>query len=117
MKQSRTCPKCKHNRVLYIDQVSDLTSDAEDSHKITGSIEPEPKRQYSCPWRIARIPIRPKDGFFGSVVEVASAGLVEAFICKSCGYTELYTKDPSQIPIDGTYVQELVGPKTEEPYR
>lgn len=38
------------------------------------------------------------------------AGHVEAAVCKQCGFTELYTQDPSAIPIDGEHVREGVGP-------
>jgi hypothetical protein len=45
-------------------------------------------------------------GIKGTISE--RAGELEAGVCRSCGYTELYTKDPGAIPIDGTYVREIV---------
>jgi predicted nucleic-acid-binding Zn-ribbon protein len=112
MKQSKTCPKCKHNRILFIDQVADQTGTQ--GVVLSQGIEPEPKVQASLPWRIARSE-NPNKSFWS--MEVITAGLVEACVCRGCGYTELYTKDPSQIPVDGKYVQELIGPEKDEPYR
>jgi tetratricopeptide (TPR) repeat protein len=112
MKQSRTCPKCRHNRILYIDQVADQTGNQ--GYLLEQGTEAEPKVQSSLPWRIARSE-NPNKSFWS--VGIITAGLVEAYVCRGCGYTELYTKDPSQIPVDGKYVQELVGPEVKDPYR
>lgn len=37
------------------------------------------------------------------------AGALEAGVCRSCGYTEFYVKDPGTIPVDGKHVREVVG--------
>lgn len=113
MKQSRTCPKCKHNRVLFIDQIADQTGD-NSGLTLKDGTEDGPKPQQALPWKIARTK-NPNKGFWAP--EVLTAGLVEAYVCRGCGYTELYTKDPSKIPIDGEYVRELVGPEKDDPYR
>lgn len=42
------------------------------------------------------------------------AGEVEAAVCKRCGYTELYVRDPEEIPVDGNHVREAVGPTPKE---
>ena len=66
------------------------------------------------PWRIAR-QRNPEGGVFTS--HVKAAGLVEAFICRSCGLTELYTIDPGSIEIDGELVREVDGAVPKAPYR
>jgi hypothetical protein len=44
-------------------------------------------------------------------------GLVQAYVCRACGFTELYTRAADQISIDGTHVREIVGPESDAPYR
>lgn len=116
MRNSLRCPKCRHNRILHITQVADRTGD--DSEQ-TGFHRPEDQSPQvfakSYPWRLARIP-NPKRGFLGP--EVLLAGFVEAYVCRQCGFVELYVKDPESIPTDGEIVRELVGPEdSNEPYR
>ena len=62
------------------------------------------------PWRIARIK-NPEASWLSS--DVAAVGLVEAFVCKACGYTELYTSNPDRIPVDGELVREIDGSASE----
>ena len=71
----------------------------------------EPGQFY--PWRIARM--RHAGSFFSS--HVAAAGIVEAFVCRRCGLTELYTRDPESIEVDGDLVREIIGPAPAAPYR
>lgn len=42
-----------------------------------------------------------------AISQSESAGEVEAGVCRRCGYTEFYTKDPGNIIADGVYVREL----------
>jgi hypothetical protein len=44
------------------------------------------------------------------------AGLVEAYVCKECGFTEFHTREPESIEVDGKMVRELVGPEA-QPFR
>jgi hypothetical protein len=46
-------------------------------------------------------------------------GVIEAYICRGCGFTELYTRDVDRIPIGPEYATELVDsmPGGEGPYR
>jgi predicted nucleic-acid-binding Zn-ribbon protein len=107
------CPKCKNNRILYITQVADRIGDLGGIDMEEGT-KPAPEGGQYLPWRLVRFP-NPKPGFFAS--NLVGAGLVEAFVCKGCGYTELYTKDAAQIPVDGEHVRELEGPEPQGPYR
>ena len=96
MKKTGICPKCTGNRLLQ------LTGVAEE-----GPIGTER-------WQIARC-VNPDKGIFAAAF--VTKGFVEAFVCRSCGFTELYTIDPENILVDGTAVRELVGPPPEGPYR
>ena len=106
------CPKCQHNRVLHVREVADSTG--RHSTPTVGTSLPVEATGYFNPLRIARIE-NPGAGFFD--VPDAAAGVVEAFVCRACGFTELYTRGADQIPIDGTLVREIVGPEPEGPYR
>ena len=86
----------------------------------TGSI-PSPNEsaaptavRHSYAWRIARI-AKPSNDTRRPTHR--TAGLVQACICRGRDYTELYTKAPQSIPVDGTFVQELIGPESQGPYR
>jgi predicted nucleic-acid-binding Zn-ribbon protein len=98
MKEKHVCPRCRNNEVLYVKEVNDEM----DSH--------------SRNWRIARVKYI-EEGIFGQKRRVNMVGRVEAYICRRCGYTELYTKDPESLPIDGENVVLLKGPDDVGPYR
>ncbi|UJR83221.1 hypothetical protein [Sandaracinus amylolyticus] len=97
MKRTHRCPKCGYGRILHIatvaDRAGDLTSGA------------------STPMKLAHM----TEQLLGVFVRSHSAGELEAGVCRRCGYTELYVKDPGSIPIDGVHVRELVAPGGEEP--
>jgi tetratricopeptide (TPR) repeat protein len=112
MKQHKKCPKCKHNRILYIEHVADQIGEIGDG--LSTDENPEVNVSAAKSFRVARVP-NPKKGFWQAAA--VTAGLVEAYVCRQCGFTEFYTKDPSQIPIDGEYVKEIVGPEDHDPYR
>ena len=42
-----------------------------------------------------------------AMTQSESSGELEAGVCRKCGYTEFYTKDPASIIVDGVYVREL----------
>ncbi len=44
-------------------------------------------------------------------------GVFEAYVCRKCGYTELYARDAASIPIGDKYGTELFDVATESPYR
>ena len=99
MLQRRICPKCGHNHILVISMVPD--------HVGGTGLEPA---------KIALVP--GKAGlFFNAIDDSTQAGSLSAAVCRACGYTELYTKDPGSIPIDGEAIYELVGPEPAGPFR
>ncbi|MCB9616878.1 MAG: hypothetical protein H6722_30965 [Sandaracinus sp.] len=95
MKRSGRCPKCDGS-VIYVADVADH----DDGHM--------------KPMRIARHVDRQR--MLGMNVDVTtSVGDLEAGVCRDCGYTEFYVKNPSDIPLDGktAWLLERKG----EPYR
>jgi hypothetical protein len=100
MQRSQTCPKCQGNHILLIARVA-LLADAYGREE---------------PLHIARVPAG-VEGFPLPGGEPVPAGLVQAYVCRACGYTELYTRDPQSIPIDGSTVRELIGSERTGPYR
>jgi predicted nucleic-acid-binding Zn-ribbon protein len=99
MRKRHVCPKCQHNHILLIESVPD-----------TGEFSTEIR-----PLHIAQVFVR--EGWFGD--KTRTAGKLSAAVCRRCGYTELYTNDAPLIPVDGTYVREVVGPDPgdQTPYR
>ena len=100
MRNSNTCPKCRGTHLLVLPRV-------EQEVDKYGRVEA---------WRIARVPER-VEGFPLPGGEPVAAGVVQAYICKACGFTELYTRDPEAIPVDGKAVREITGPEGGGPYR
>ncbi len=81
MKQSTTCPKCHHDVLLHVREVTDL------GHY----------------WR-------PAAWFLATTVEGKKSvphGQVEAFACRRCGFTEFYTQGVAEIPVDGNNICEI----------
>lgn len=113
MKTTGVCPKCHHDRLLHVTQVADRVGEFGGMYLDDGTGgAPEAGRFF--PWRIARFR-NPRPGFFDS--QVRAAGLVEAFICRACGLTELYTRDPDELEVDGEMVREIEGPPSQGPFR
>ena len=95
MLKRHVCPKCSHNRILLVRDVAD----ADEGHR---------------PMQIAIT--FAGTGMLGGV-KTRRQGKVSAAVCKSCGYTELYTADPESIFVDGDYVTEVTGPDSTTPFR
>ena len=91
MRTSHVCPKCQHNRILIIADVPEYT----DNNSM----------------RAANVATVVVGKTFMGDDKLGAAGPLSAAVCRACGYTELYAKDPAAIPIDGTRVREVVGPK------
>ncbi|HZS37630.1 MAG TPA: hypothetical protein VFF06_12425 [Polyangia bacterium] len=47
----------------------------------------------------------------------APLGVLDAFVCRGCGFVEWYARDPAAIPIGPEYGTELVDVGTQAPYR
>lgn len=44
-------------------------------------------------------------------------GILEMYICRKCGFTEWYCRDPKNVPIGEEYGTELVTVEADKPYR
>ena len=75
MRTTHRCPKCQHDEVLFFPQLADR----DDSNKV----RPLVLHVLEFDWR-----------------EDAEFGRLQAYVCRKCGYTELYTTEPQSLPID-----------------
>lgn len=91
MRTTHTCPRCQHDRVLLIDEVSERG----DMNALR-------------PLSIATAVVGKT--FMGDE-KLGLVGEISAAVCRKCGYTELYVKDPASIPVDGVRVREAVAKK------
>ena len=98
MKRTNICPKCQHNEVLFLREVNDETQDTSER------------------WRIGRIREERK-GTFRTKTMITITGLVQAYVCRQCGYTEFYTQGPERIEADGKTIELLKGPEPSGPYQ
>lgn len=88
MRNTNTCPKCSNDEIIVLPRLHDSSSCELAAH-------------YQSPMKAGR-------RWFG---------VLEALICSRCGYTEMYTRDPRQIPvseIEGATVRRKPG---SGPYR
>ncbi len=95
MKNTRRCPKCQHDRILYVARVADRYGEHRNAEQSTAM-------------RIAHYEKSAGSLFGLALTTTERAGELEAGVCRRCGYTELYTKNPQDIVIDGVNVVELV---------
>ena len=89
------CPKGGHNHILVISTVPDRDSSS------------------ASPAKIAFLPQAPEATFDSETL----FGSLSAAVCRACGFTELYTKDPKSIPVDNKSVTEVVVPESGGPFR
>jgi hypothetical protein len=45
------------------------------------------------------------------------AGVLEAYVCRSCGFVDWYAQSPAQIPIGPAFGTELIEVEGQGPYR
>ena len=86
MKNSRTCPKCNHQEILFLPQLADRDDD--------DNVRPLVFHVVHYDW---------KDD-----VEV---GKIQAYVCRGCGYTELYASDVHKIEPDKIPGAKILTPK------
>jgi predicted nucleic-acid-binding Zn-ribbon protein len=74
MRSSLTCPKCRHDEILFVPRIADRDD--------RDNVRPMVLHVTHLDW---------KD------VEV---GTLQAYVCRACGYTELYTENAGALPVD-----------------
>ncbi len=75
MRETHRCPKCQHDEVLFVPQVADRDD------KLV--IRPLTLHIVEYDWR-----------------EDAEFGRLQAYVCRGCGYTELYTEKAASLPVE-----------------
>ncbi len=103
MRATHRCPKCRVGPVLEINPVvkrPEATEIAERERPVAGSAVGLSRRAEPKPYRSRYVGV----------------GELTAYVCKGCGYTELYAADPQDIHVDGVVVREL-GVDAAGPYR
>ena len=86
MRQSRVCPKCKHEEILFIPQLADR--DDEDA------VRPFVLHVVHYDWK-----------------DDVELGKIQAYICRACGFTELYTNEAGSLPVDKIPGARIIKPK------
>ncbi len=74
MKPSHACPKCGHREILFVPHIADR-DDRDHVRPLTLHVK-------HLDW---------KDQEWGQI---------QAYVCRSCGFTELYTAHADAIPVD-----------------
>ena len=93
MRTTLRCPKCDCREILHIKEIQD---------------KDQIKRG-----AVLSIQGRRPSWVFGSFENV---GVIEAYVCSACGFTELYTKKPEELEVDGDIIERLTAPPT-PPFR
>jgi predicted nucleic-acid-binding Zn-ribbon protein len=74
MRNTHICPKCNHREVLFVPQIADR----DDSDVVR-------------PLHLHVKNLDYKD------IEI---GAIQAYVCRGCGYTELYTENIANLPVN-----------------
>ena len=75
MRSTHVCPKCKNDEILFIPQLADR--DDKDA------VRPLVVHVRHFDWK-----------------DDMEVGKLQAYICRACGFTELYTSDVGSLPLD-----------------
>lgn len=82
MRSTHRCPKCSHEEIIYLPQIM-------------------------CSGPAPGIVVAALAGVFS----LTEHGIMEAYICKRCGFTELYARNPAEIPLDKIDGARLIRPQ------
>ena len=74
MRTTHTCPKCGHGEIVYVPRVADR-DDRDD-------VRPLVLHVTHLDWKDVEM------------------GTLQAYVCRKCGFTELYTQGAASLPID-----------------
>ncbi len=93
MRNTLRCPKCDGREVLHVTRIQDKDQVGDGAVLSIQSVRPG--------WAFGRH---------------ENSGVLEAYVCAACGFTELYTKDVGQLVVDGEIIRRLTAPES-PPYR
>ena len=74
MRTAHVCPKCGHGEILFIPQVADRDD--------RDQVRPLSLHVLHYDWKDVEM------------------GNLQAYVCRGCGYTELYAQNASALPLD-----------------
>ncbi len=74
MKTSHVCPKCRHGEILFLPRIADRDDRDE--------VRPLSLHVIHYDWKDVEM------------------GNLQAYVCRACGYTELYTLGAASMPVD-----------------
>lgn len=86
MRTTHTCPKCKHEELLFLSQLADCDDDDD--------VRPLSAHVVHFGWK-----------------DDLEVGKLQAYVCRACGYTELYMKESGAIPWEKVPGAKLLTPK------
>lgn len=102
------CARCNHTTLVRARLREHSSSGGDHSHAVPAPLA-------------VTFGFEQKDGWFlGRRAELKldePIGLIEAYVCQRCGFTELYTSRPGDIPIGEAYATELFEVGGEGPFR
>ncbi len=85
MRDSHVCPKCAHREVLFLPHVADRDD--------RDYVRPLSLHVKHHDWRDEEL------------------GQLQAYVCRKCGYTELYTLEPESLAVDKIPGAKILKPK------
>jgi hypothetical protein len=98
MKQTGVCPKCNSKKIGYLENVIQRTEADIGSQAVRGH----------CPAPLGIS--RSESGGFIKVIKEGPVGMLEAYICGSCGFYETYIKEPSSIQYESIIGFKWISP-------
>jgi predicted nucleic-acid-binding Zn-ribbon protein len=75
MRKRAICPKCDHDEILFLPQIADRDDD--------DVVRPLVVHVVHYDWK-----------------DDLEMGKLSAYVCRKCGFTEMYTKDAANLPVD-----------------
>ena len=102
-RRNSPCAKCNHTKLVRVIP-RELASDP-----VTAGASYGPM--------FAAYELRTRDGEVAPFHPRAGFGVLEAYICKGCGYVEWYCQDPNEIPIGPEYMTEEIETDGSTPFR
>jgi predicted nucleic-acid-binding Zn-ribbon protein len=85
MRKSHSCPKCAHDEIMFLPHIADR----DDGDRV----------------RALSLHVKHHDW------KDDELGQLQAYVCRKCGFTELYTARPDALPIDKIPGAKLLKPK------
>lgn len=86
MRTAHVCPKCGHGEILYMPQVADRDD--------RDQVRPLVLHVMHYDWKDVEM------------------GTLQAYVCRGCGYTELYTQNAAALPVEKIPGAKLLKAKT-----